>query len=508
MKFNRVFKSVQPFVAAIAVVAINAALVFTVYFTLLSVQWIAFLAGVLVAAVLAEATRVSRAEWLLVRRTAQLSALKDKLEREMQLRKGAEEAIVAGKARLALLDEVLPTMVAFVDAEGVCRYSNRAFRIWLQLRPEQIDGHRINEILGSKVYQEIAPYVRQSLDGQLVKYERIQKMPSGAIYKLAVEHIPQFGAGGKTAGFYMLCEDITEPGDALAYATAHIGTVNQELYVNAFSEHVTGQKGAAAEIVAAIKQNEFRLFCQQIAPLTASLGGAERNEILVRLLEEEESMMPPGAFFPLAEKHGMLSQLDRWVVQQVAERVALQIQQKTWREGSAFFINVSEATIADHSFPDYLEVILLEYGIPGAALCFEVSNTVLGLKKNEVAEFAQRARQHGCQVALSGFGRDQVSFDLIRGFQVEYLKIDGNVILNILRDPVQLAKVTAINQVAKQIGVSTIAEFVENDEIIAKLKELGIDFAQGFRISQPQPLTEPGTAPAGDQDIRLSAASE
>jgi PAS domain S-box-containing protein len=495
MRVNRLFNTVRPFITAAAIIAVAGILVFAVYFTLFSIQWITFLTGVLVAAVLAEATRLSRAEWVAMRRTAQVSALKDRLEHEAQLRKSLEEAAAADKMHLQLLDEVLPTMVVFVDTTGICRYSNHAFRDWLKLRPEQINGHKLSEIFGNKVYQEIASYVRQSLDGQFVKYERVQKMPSGAIYKLAVEHRPQFAAPGKAIGFYILSEDITEPSDAVAYATAYIGTANQELYVNSFSEQVTGQKDAAAEIVAAIERNEFNLLCQQIAPLSASPGAAEHLEILVRLKEEEKSMMPPGAFFPLAEKHGMLSQLDRWVVQQVVERVAGEVQQKAWHEGSAFFLNVAESTIADDTFPDYLEVTLLEYGVPGGALCFEVANTVLGQRKNEVARFAQRMKQQGCKVALSGFGRDKVSFDLIRGFQVEYLKIDGSVILNMLRDPVQLAKVIAIDKVAKQIGVKTIAEFVENGEIVAKLKEVGVDFAQGFGVSQPHPLAERAVGP-------------
>ncbi len=488
MRVIKLFHTVRPFITAIAIITAAVVLVVTVYFTRVTIPWAAFLTGVLVAAVLAEATRVTRAEWSLVRRTAQLSTLKDRFEREVQLRRSAEEAVFAGKARLTLIDEVLPTMIALVDAEGCCRYHNRAFRNWLKLRPEQIDGRHINEILGAKVYQEIASYVRQALDGHLVKYERTQTMSNGAVYKLAVEHIPQFAKGGKAAGFYMLSDDITEPGDALAYASAHIGKANQELYVNAFSEEVTGQKGAGAEIVTAIEKNEFRLFCQKITPLAQETGAAECHEILVRLREEEERMMPPGAFFPMAEKHGMLSHLDRWVVQKVTERAALQIQQKTWQEGSVFFINLAEATIADHSFPDYLEVTLAEYGVPGSVLCFEIPNAALGAQRNEIAELAQRIKLHGCRMALSGFGRDKVSFDLIRGFQVEYLKIDGTVILNMMRDAVQLAKVASINKVAKQIGVKTIAEFVENNDIVVRLKELGVDYAQGFGISQPRPL--------------------
>lgn len=115
MQLSRPFNTVRPYVAALAALALNALLVLTVYFTLLSIQWGTFLSGVLVAAMLAEAIRVSQTEWLLLRRTAQLSASRGKFERETQLRKTAEEAVAAGKAHLRLLDEVLPTMVAFVD---------------------------------------------------------------------------------------------------------------------------------------------------------------------------------------------------------------------------------------------------------------------------------------------------------------------------------------------------------------------------------------------------------
>ena len=108
----------------------------------------------------------------------------------------------------------------------------------------------------------------------------------------------------------------------------------------------------------------------------------------------------------------------------------------------------------------------------------------------DVAAFASGVRQCGCLVALGGFGRDRVLFDLIRGFQVEFLKIDGSVILNILQDPVTLAKVRAVSGVAKKIGVKTVAEFVENEEIINRLKEIGIDYVQGFGISRPRPLVE------------------
>lgn len=488
MHRRKIFSAVRPFISVLAVIATAAVLVSAIYFTEIGTQWITFLTGILLAAILAETTRRSRAETIVMRRTAQLSAIKSKLERELQLRKLAEQAVAAGKSRLHLIDEVLPTMVALVDREGHCRYHNRAFMDWLRLRPEQINGRHMREVLGARVYQETATAVRQALDGRALHYERTQKMPDGAFFRLSIEHLPQFGEDGKVTGFYMLINDITEPDDVRTQVPAE-SSADQNMFVDAYSEQITAQHDANL-IREAIEHGEFSLLCQLITPLSADSGGDGHYEILVRLMEEEEGMIPPGMFFPLAEKHGLMPHLDRWVVQHIADWVAHENPRTEGPESSMYFINVSGATIADRGFPEFLQLTLLEYGVPGSALCFEIPDSELALRTGEVAEFARQVRHYGCRVALSGFGRDQVLFDLIRGFQVEFLKIDGSIILDILRDPVKLAKVTAINRVAKKIGVKTIAELVEDDETIAKLREIGIDFAQGFGISRPRPMTK------------------
>ncbi len=505
MKFRTMFRTVRPFISALAVIITAALLVFVIYFTELGLLWIAFLGGILVAAILAEATRVSRVEWLATLRTARLSNIKEKLERETQLRRIAEEAVAAGKSRLHLIDDVLPTMVAFFDVEGLCQYHNRAFADWLHLRPEQTRGQHIRKVLGTNVYQETAASIRQALDGHQVQYARTQQMPDGAVYRLNVENVPQFGEDGRVSGFYMLMNDVTSPGDlhkpvqtesgaaphagnvAHAPGTIHDAKSSQDSFVDSFSEQVMGQKDAE-HIRAAIEKGDFSLFCQLISPIMDGSAEAEHYEILVRLTEEEESMIPPGAFFPLAEKHGLMPHLDRWVVQHVAEWASRQNSPDDKRSNSVFFINVSGATMGDPGFPEFLKLTLMEHDVPGARLCFEIPNSELARSPELVAEFARQVRERGCLVALSGFGRDRISFDLIRGFRIEFLKIDGGIIFNILRDPVELAKITAINRVAKKIGVKTIAELVEDEETIAKLKTVGIDFAQGFGISRPQPL--------------------
>lgn len=506
MRFRTMLRTVRPFISALAVILTAALLIFAIYFTDLGLLWIAFLGGILVSAILAEATRVSRVEWLATLRTARLSNIKEKLERETLLRRMAEETVAAGKSRLHLIDEVLPTMVALFDVEGHCQYHNRAFADWLHLRPDQTRGQHIRKVLGANAYQETAASIRQALDGHQVQYARTQTMPDGAIYRLNVEHIPQFGEDGRVSGFYMLMNDVTSPGDlhkavqtgsgAAAHAgnvahaqdVIHDGKSSQDSFVDSFSEQVMGQKDAE-HIRAAIEKGDFSLFCQLISPIAGS-NEAEHYEVLVRLTEEEESMIPPGAFFPLAEKHGLMPHLDRWVVRHVTEWASRQNSADEKRNKSIFFINVSGATMADPGFPEFLKLTLLEHEVSGARLCFEIPNSELAKSPDVVAEFARQVRERGCLVALSGFGRDRISFDMIRGFRIEFLKIDGGIIFNILRDPVELAKITAIDRVAKKIGVKTIAELVEDDGTIAKLKEVGIDFAQGFGISRPQPLAK------------------
>lgn len=504
MLIRKFLHRIRPLLSALAVITLSALLVMAIYYTDFGMQWIAFLAGILIAAMVARML-VAHAEWIAMRRTAQFTTIKEKLEHEIHLRKGVEKNLHALKPRLQLLDEHLPTMVALIDIEGRCIYHNRALMNWLQLKADKLQGQHLRDIFGATVYQETAAAVRLALTGQAVHYQRTHNTEDGAHYRLSVDHLPQFGEDGNISGFYMLINNITASApDLPAASTERVslpivgsnmkiplqdGKSNQDMFVASFSEQVSGQKDAH-RITSAIEKGDFHLYCQIIAPLGTAATVSGHYEILVRLAAEEEGMMPPGAFFPLAEKYGLMPQLDRWVVQHVSQWIALQNSHGAAQHHTCFFINVSAATILDPGFTEFLRLTLLEHGIPGAALCFEITGSELAARSVDVAEFARRIRQCGCRIALSGFGREQVLFDLIRGFEVDYLKIDGSIILNILRDPLYLARVTAIDRVAKKIGVQTIAELVESEETIQKLRDIGIDFAQGFGISKPRPLTK------------------
>ena len=516
MRIKSYYRALRPYVSAAAVIATATVLVLTIFFTAFDLQWIAFLAGVLIASILALASRASRAEWQVARRSAKLASAQKALERETRLRQKFEEAYTASHERSQLLDEVFPVMVAYVDSDGRFRYHNKAYRNWLDVStPEKIDGRPVRDVLGPGVYAEIKKATERVLKGDTVLYERTHQMRNGAIYRLSVQLVPRFGADGTVCGYFTVLTDVTQhkhvqaaargtasgkqpvkPG-AAAVDSARKAPSEQDLFIDSFTQQVTGEKDAAQRIVAAIEDGEFALFVQRIMALASHDGEPDHFEILIRLREEEESLMVPGAFFPLAEKFGLLPRLDRWVLQHVVEWTASRKADASARTNSKFFVNLAGATLSDPEFPSFVQNELQRNGVPGSAVCFEIAECDLPSRRGDVEHFVGQVRQLGCQIAISGFGRDRVSLDLLDSLPVNFLKIDGSIILDILRDPVALAKVKAINRVAKGIGIKTIAELVESDQTIARLRDFQVDYAQGFGISRPQPLTKLALAETG-----------
>lgn len=490
MRAPKIFRAVGPYLTAAGVAAMVAVLLAAIYFTLLDLQWIAFLAGVLVAAVLAMVARASRAEWIIARRTAQLQLLREKLAKEGKRSQRADEQLAAAKARMQFFDTDLPVMVVYFDTEECCRYHNRCFAQWIGLKPGKIDGSPLSEVFGARVHEEIGGDIREALAGRPLRCERTMKMQDRTVYRLSVQYLPHSGPDRKIAGVFALYTDITVSGTGTGSApSASAPTPSvQEMFDDSFSEQVTGWTNAADRIVAAIDQDEFRLYCQLIAPLAGAAGLRVSYEILIRLIEEEENLMPPGAFLPLAEKYGLMPKLDRWVVGQVLK----------WASGRGWSapkdgmlcINVSGATISDPDFPEFVAQQRRAFDTAGEVLCFEVDEPEVRVRREDAARFVGQIRKQGCHATLSGFGRDRPSFDLVKDLGVDFLKIDGSVILNMLRNPVDLAKLTAINKVAHASGLRTIAEYVESDVATARLREIGVDFAQGFGISQPRPIDE------------------
>jgi EAL domain-containing protein (putative c-di-GMP-specific phosphodiesterase class I)/PAS domain-containing protein len=494
MRMARIFRGVTPYLTVAGVIILVVMLLAAIYFTLFDLQWVAFLAGILVAAILAMVSRASRAEWTIARRNAQLQLAREKLAAELRRRQGTEEVLAGLKSSLQFADTDFPLMVVFLDTEERCRYHNHAIRRWIGRKADQIDGWRWSEVVGDKAYAALKSDIGYALGGQQVRVERELTLPDAGMRRLSLECFPQFGRDEKVAGIYLVSADITGREAAPAPAATEEAAAGsaQQMYVDTFSEQATGWNDAAERIVAAIENDEFRLFCQRIMPLDSAAGLADCYEILIRLSEEEDSFMPPGAFLPLAEKYGLMPRLDRWVVQHVLKWASSNGRHGPL--GRMLWVNVAGPTLDDPDFAEYVGEQRRRYDISGGIICFEISGQDAIARPEASARFVAQIRELGCHAALCDFGRGYVGFDALKKLGADFLKIDGNVILGMLRNPTHLAIVTAINKVAHANGVRTIAEYVEDDETIAKLRELGINYAQGFGISRPCPLEEIETA--------------
>ncbi|MDO8437488.1 MAG: EAL domain-containing protein [Nitrosomonadaceae bacterium] len=468
-----------------------------IYFTRSDLLWIAFLSGVLVASIIAMAVRATHIELIVARHTMQLLATEEKLAQEIKLHLWAEKAAAASKARLQFIGEKFPAMIAYVDAEQRCCYHNTMFRQWLGLNPDQVDGRPLREVLGNKFYGEIESFLTDVMAGKTVHAEHIQELTHDSIHRLSGQYFPDSDNEGKVGGFCLLYTPMIEgkaslPGDAergtreLNRSTMHTEPREKSLFDESLGEQASEWGVSAASVAQAIEEDEFRLYCQAITPIKTDKGLCVHHEILLRMAEEEDNLLPPGAFLPAVERHDMMTHLDRWVVSQMLQW--LSVHQPAL--GTIFFINLTRDTLSDTGFADFVLNQLQKTGVLARVLCFEIEEADVTLRLADTSAFVQKIRQYGCQVALCGFGRKHASFDLLRNIKVNFLKIDGGLVCNMLHDPISLAKIVSINRVAHTIGIQTVAESVETDEVIAKLRELEVDFAQGFGIGRPRVLKE------------------
>ncbi len=481
-----VFRAVSPYLGAGGVLLLLIVLLAAIYFTWLELQWLAFLGGVLMAAVFSMVGRASRAEHGISRRTAQLVVAHQRLATEISARERADGALASARQSLRFI-ESMPVMIACFDAGQQLRYCNRAFADWMG---NPAEGRTLAQLLGEKEYAEVRAPVQEALAGRLVRFERTRRMPDQSIYRLAIQYVPHFGEAGAVLGFYSLLNDITErarPAEVpRPQGEARDGS-EQAAYGDSMAEQLTGWDNVADRLIAALEHDEFCLYRQAIVPLAAPAGAPPFAEILVRLNEEEQNLMPPGAFLPLAEQHGLMPDLDRWVVAHLLEWVS---RDPARAEGS-YSVNVSGATIADPAFPAFVREELRRRGLPGKVLCAEFSEGDAAPREADAEHLVRQLRESGCRSILSGFGHSELSFRLLRRLRLDMIKIDGSIVLKMLRDRVELARVTAIVKVARLTGVQTIAELVESEETIAKLREIGVNYAQGFGISRPRPIDEP-----------------
>jgi len=237
------------------------------------------------------------------------------------------------------------------------------------------------------------------------------------------------------------------------------------------------------QIKAALADNHFELFYQPIQNLQHE-DGISLGEFLLRL-RKNGAYVSPAEFIPPAEKYNLMPLVDRWVVRQAFRHVA---DRRENMQNELYFVNLSGLSLADPAFFDSVREYQAETGVSPKSICFEITETTAIDNLTSAVDFISEIRKQGFRFALDDFGVGMSSFTYLKTIPLDYLKIDGSFVLNMLREAVDMGIVEACNKIAHAVGLKTIAEFVENNEIEASLRALGVDYAQGFGIARPHPL--------------------
>ncbi|WP_460116819.1 EAL domain-containing protein [Pseudomonas sp. H2_A12] len=239
----------------------------------------------------------------------------------------------------------------------------------------------------------------------------------------------------------------------------------------------------------ALEENRFCLYAQEISPLGATDAGNGHIEILLRLHDEAGRIILPDSFIPAAERYGLMTSLDRWVVENVFKIIARCMLERPARPMAICAINLSGITIGDDEFLGFLREKFETYRIPPEMICFEITETSAIANLGSAIRFINELKALGCHFSLDDFCAGMSSFAYLKHLPVDFLKIDGSFVKDMLDDPINRAMVEVINHIGHVMGKRTIAEFVETPQIEKALLEIGVDYAQGYLIERPQLFT-------------------
>jgi diguanylate cyclase (GGDEF)-like protein/PAS domain S-box-containing protein len=246
-----------------------------------------------------------------------------------------------------------------------------------------------------------------------------------------------------------------------------------------------GQVQWMPRIQHAIADGRMRLYLQPIVPTRPTEEGPELAEVLIRLVEEDGSIVLPGAFLPAAERYGQMNTIDRWVVSETFDLLA---KRKGEQRDTVLSVNLSGQSLSDEGFLDFVLDQLGESGVQGSNVCFEITETAAISDLQRALAFITTLRGCGCRFSLDDFGSGLSSFGYLKTLPVDYLKIDGRFVRELVHDRVDEAMVESIQRLGHVMGVETIAEWVEDAATLDRLAAMNVDYVQGFHLGPPRPM--------------------
>ncbi len=239
----------------------------------------------------------------------------------------------------------------------------------------------------------------------------------------------------------------------------------------------------------ALDNDTFVLQCQKIIPISKYSHYKHFCELLIRLQNKEGKLVPPMTFLPAAERYDLIQKIDKWVVHN-ALSMLYEFHAEHLAEKLFLSINLSGQSLSDSSFLDYIRTEVLNSRCSPDYLCFEITETAAIANMSRAIHFITSMKELGCKFALDDFGNGLSSFAYLKNMPIDFLKIDGSFVRDICHDKINHAFVESIHRIATMMDIETIAEYVENEETLDMLKDIGIHYAQGFHIERPKDLSE------------------
>jgi len=241
-----------------------------------------------------------------------------------------------------------------------------------------------------------------------------------------------------------------------------------------------------SQIRQALKHNNINLYQQPIIPVIKDSSFKPHYEILIRLTDDDGNLITPITFLGAAELYGLMPDIDNWVLRNTFDWMVMNAASS--KPFSQFSINLSGQSISNKTFLNKVIDLISDTGVNPESICFEITETVAIANLDLANKFIHVLKDMGCYFALDDFGSGMSSFSYLKNLPVDYLKIDGSYVRDLVNDPIDRAMVTAVNQIGHAMGIKTIAEFVEDQATLGALAAIGVDYAQGFGISRPEPM--------------------
>jgi diguanylate cyclase (GGDEF)-like protein/PAS domain S-box-containing protein len=282
--------------------------------------------------------------------------------------------------------------------------------------------------------------------------------------------------------------DVLSAADHACYAAKDQGRNRVHVYCEDDAELAKRHREIqwVTHIQQALESQRLQLAYQPIAPIKSNHGRVIHYELLLRMIDTKGHTVLPKTFLPAAERYNLTPRLDRWVISEVFRWLARDTDRLN--QPSLYFINLSHLSIGDGAFLGFIMAELEQWAIPPGKICFELTESATIANLSNSARFMRELKALGCWFALDDFGIGISSFAYLKSLPVDFLKIDGLFIRDIVADPIDLAMVRSINDIGKVMGKQTVAERVENATTLAKLKDIGVDYAQGNHIDEPRPI--------------------